>query len=259
MKITIPGVPLAKARHRSFLLGKHIRTYDAQSKEKDSVRWLMVKALQDAFNSEDRGSVLDASNLAFAGPISVEFVFYMPFPKSKSVSLTNRFLWGLEIPDVKPDLDNMEKFGCDCANGILFQDDKQIVELKSKKLYSLIPRTEIIIVPKKKLELHETAELILKTLNPSDFKNLTELTYELCCFTSSFDENGALKADLMDQEDYRKKLSQTAMYVSLLAEKYASYLSKIKKDFPKFCEVYEKSTTCKAALQNQLRDGKVLC
>jgi len=82
--------------------------------------------------------------LLYLGPISIEFRFYMPIP----VSLSKKKR--LELVDTehfkKPDIDNLIKFYCDAANGVVFKDDSQICELGAAKYYSTKPRTEIDIV-----------------------------------------------------------------------------------------------------------------
>lgn len=44
-----------------------------------------------------------------------------------------------------PDLSNMIKFYEDCLNGILWEDDRLIVEIYSFKIYAETPGTLIII------------------------------------------------------------------------------------------------------------------
>ena len=72
----------------------------------------------------------------YKGALLLKIYFFMPTPKKKA---SNQHI-------VKPDLSNLIKFVEDSANGILFADDKQIVEIYAKKIYSENPRTELIIV-----------------------------------------------------------------------------------------------------------------
>jgi len=68
----------------------------------------------------------------------------MKMPKSSKVK-TNKML-NNEIKNTKrPDLDNIIKFFLDSMNGLVFTDDSLIWKLKAQKVYSLDPRTEIII------------------------------------------------------------------------------------------------------------------
>ena len=53
---------------------------------------------------------------------------------------------------IKVDLDNLEKFVKDAGNGILWRDDCLICNVSKVKLYSSIPRTEIVITPLRNVE-----------------------------------------------------------------------------------------------------------
>lgn len=61
------------------------------------------------------------------GPLAVSLDFYFTKPKSAPKSRI--------YPTVKPDIDNLVKLVLDSANGVLYDDDKQIVECNVKKLY----------------------------------------------------------------------------------------------------------------------------
>lgn len=75
------------------------------------------------------------------GPVSVEieFVFHRPIrPKHKSAHI------------VKPDVDNLIKAALDAGNGILWDDDAQVCEIKARKLYAdapVSPRVIMVIKP----------------------------------------------------------------------------------------------------------------
>ena len=45
----------------------------------------------------------------------------------------------------KPDIDNMLKFVMDAGNNVIWYDDSQIFKVEMEKVYSLSPRTEIIV------------------------------------------------------------------------------------------------------------------
>jgi penicillin V acylase-like amidase (Ntn superfamily) len=47
MRIVIPGDPIPKARHRSFIRNNHIATYDAQATEKNDFRIKLFEAIRD--------------------------------------------------------------------------------------------------------------------------------------------------------------------------------------------------------------------
>lgn len=243
MKFTLPGIPVPQQRHRTKRVRQMVWEYDPQAKEKDSKAWDLKQQLKEAFNSSNKALSMEASNLAFATAVSVEIVFFMPFPASASNKRLNRFLWGMEAMIEKPDLDNLEKLVLDCSKGILFTDDKIVVELKSKKVYSLNPRTEITVMPKKPIDIHETADAILQTLSPCEFHDLVEITHELSSFAACITENTDLATLEQDPHLYRKRLTEAACLVSELAERYSTYLASIKKKYPQFCDVVHESKT----------------
>lgn len=73
-------------------------------------------------------------------PIAICLTFYLPRPKSAS---KEKRPW----PDVRPDVDNFVKLALDAMQGIVFEDDSQIIECNCRKLYADAgePRTEVVI------------------------------------------------------------------------------------------------------------------
>lgn len=130
MIITIPGDPIPQKRARV----SRNRFYDPLS--------IIKKQLQPIVESQvDIKAILTV-------PIEADITFYMPFTKatSKSQRCSNAY-----VPHSKrPDLDNLLKFYLDLLNGIVYFDDSLIAKLTAKKLYSVEPKTVIII---KQLEL----------------------------------------------------------------------------------------------------------
>ena len=68
------------------------------------------------------------------GPLAVAMTFYLPRPKRSK----------REYPSVRPDIDNYCKAVMDALNGMIWQDDGQIVQLEASKRYGE-PRAEIEI------------------------------------------------------------------------------------------------------------------
>ena len=66
-------------------------------------------------------------------------------PKSWSGKRKDAALHGFERPTVAPDWDNIGKC-LDALNGIVWQDDKQIVSATVEKVYGQLPRIEIEVV-----------------------------------------------------------------------------------------------------------------
>jgi Holliday junction resolvase RusA-like endonuclease len=113
-------IPLLRARHGLR------RTWDSQKQIK------LVKGieLRNQHNDHD----------LLSGPLRVDISFYFAIPKSRKKNT----LLGAPFVQV-PDLDNLIKFFFDLGSGILYDDDKLIVEIISRKLYDNLPRTEIKI------------------------------------------------------------------------------------------------------------------
>jgi len=84
----------------------------------------------------------------FRGGLFLMVRAFLPVPKSRTTGKKGRkfleeALAGKERPTTKPDMDNLVKHFKDCAKGILWQDDKQVVSCLSEKFYGDPPRWEI--------------------------------------------------------------------------------------------------------------------
>ena len=80
----------------------------------------------------------------FKGLLEVEVLFFVAMPKSwsKKKKVTKHEAYC----DNNADIDNYIKATFDALNGVLYEDDKQIVRIKnSEKRYSSTPRTEFSI------------------------------------------------------------------------------------------------------------------
>lgn len=130
IKLTITGQPIAKKRPRFVRRGAFVGTYNPQETEEG--RWLWEARQQWA------GQPME-------GPVSLDVLFVMPIPKSASKKAKAAMLAGEVWHTKKPDLDNMEKWVCDCLNGSAWGDDSQVVSMSSRKIYGESPRTEIVI------------------------------------------------------------------------------------------------------------------
>jgi len=131
MKITIPGKPIAKARPRFARRGKSVTTYKTQQTEEGRFLWHVYQQM--------------GNQKPISGPISISLWFYMPIPKSTSKKQAGLMQDGKIHHTKKPDASNMIKFAEDVLNGIVFEDDRQIVDVMAWKRYSDKPRTEIVI------------------------------------------------------------------------------------------------------------------
>lgn len=78
-------------------------------------------------------------------PLSVSIDVFLPVPKSTSKKKRFAMLKSDIRPTVKPDIDNAAKSILDGMNGVVFDDDKQIVNLNVRKFYGNDPRVEVRI------------------------------------------------------------------------------------------------------------------
>jgi Holliday junction resolvase RusA-like endonuclease len=83
----------------------------------------------------------------FEGPVRVLIVSVHVVPASWSSTKRAKALAGAIRPNVKPDFDNIGKLICDAMNGIVYLDDKQIVDGRVVKWYGPIPMMEVTVTP----------------------------------------------------------------------------------------------------------------
>ena len=81
------------------------------------------------------------------GPVALEVEFVFPYTKAHRSSILFRIGVGLGLVqhDRRPDLDNLAKAVLDAANGILWADDAQIVEMRLVKAYAEQPGVRLIV------------------------------------------------------------------------------------------------------------------
>lgn len=127
---TIDGPAVGKGRPRVSTIAGRPRMYTPAK----TVAWerLVTEAAASAM-----GSWVPSSH-----PWSVRIVIFAPIPASWSRKRQEAAKRGDEVPG-KPDLDNVAKAVLDACNGVLYEDDKQVVQLRVEKAYCTDPRTEI--------------------------------------------------------------------------------------------------------------------
>lgn len=209
MKIIIPGNPISKTRHRSFVRFGKICTYDAQESKKHTVkRILNLSCIQNSYQIDE-------------SPLHVDIIFQMDSFCGASNAIKNIREWGILPCTKKPDLDNLEKFVLDCGNGILWPDDRFIIKLTSKKIYSNKPCTIIMIKPISKVIMSKEQENVFKIFNPDD---LREIELDMYKIGKNYEDT-----DGMDNQDYFKKsMASTADSLIEFTEKWLEKLKKLK-------------------------------
>jgi Holliday junction resolvase RusA-like endonuclease len=222
MKIVIPGDPIPKARHRTFVRNGRSQTYDPQHREKNHTHDLFVLAVREAMSDENEEIALEASNLAKARKFHLSVTFYMWLNVSDSETAKNAKLWGFDPCNKKPDCSNMLKFYEDAANEVLYPDDSMIVSGDFKKVFDTNPRTEINIMTLDELFLVPHAEAIIKLFSP---ETLTEFLDDV----KRFDTICAREVVEAESVDRRDGLLGAALLLETFAEKYGDTFQKIKK------------------------------
>jgi len=128
--LTVTGKPIAKARPKFVRRGKFVSAYNPQETEEGRWLWQVIQQYKGP---------------PISGPVRLSLAFWMPIPKSTSKKKREQMLTGYLHHDKKPDIDNLIKFTFDCLNGVLFEDDRQVIGISAIKTYSEIPRTVVVL------------------------------------------------------------------------------------------------------------------
>ena len=135
ISFTIPGAPVGKGRPRFARRGNFVTTYTPErtASYENLVKFHAAMAMKN-------GKPL------LKGALSVLFSIHAPIPASWSKKQKEAALKQELRPTTKPDLDNCAKLLADAMNGIVYDDDKQIVDMLVRKQYSDTPRVEIKVM-----------------------------------------------------------------------------------------------------------------
>jgi Holliday junction resolvase RusA-like endonuclease len=79
------------------------------------------------------------------GAVAAYLHIGVPIPPSYSKTRQKACIEGLERPTKKPDIDNIVKAILDGMNGIVYLDDKQVVDLHLTKVYSSKEGIDIMV------------------------------------------------------------------------------------------------------------------
>ena len=215
MIFELVGLPTPKARHRyHFAKGKPI-SYDPQSDEKTTAKFRLKAILNNAIRSQNKEAIELSRHKAFA----VDFEFHMEYPKSMSSKKRAVGLWIDKVLS-KPDVDNLAKFYLDAANEILWSDDKQIIELRAKKVYSEIPKTIITVTGITQMPISEDAKGIIGFFPPSRYD---EMLSDIRFLTT---------LESIPNRSQEQKATSAAYIISRIADRYCEDLKKINAKYP---------------------------
>jgi len=130
---TVYGEPQGKGRPRFARRGAFTHAYTPEKTKtyEDEIRFMARAAM--------------GASPPLETPVTVAIYIRMEIPKSFSKQKRKDALAGIIKPMKKPDGDNILKCFLDAMNGIVYVDDKQVVNIHLKKVYSEIGAVEIMI------------------------------------------------------------------------------------------------------------------
>lgn len=131
---TVPGPPIAKGRPIASTFGGRVRMRTPD-------RTLRYEAQVAIFAKQ---AMAAAGHAPVAGPVFVNATAVFAIPASWSKRKQAAALAGEVYPTGRPDLDNIIK-AVDGANGIVWLDDAQIVDVHAKKRYGAVPGLKVSV------------------------------------------------------------------------------------------------------------------
>lgn len=120
-EIVVPGAPVGKARARSAPGRRRPYTPARTAAWETQCGWLAAQAMR--------------RRDPFAGAVVLHVLAVLEVPGSWSMARRAEALAGTIAPEVKPDFDNVEKIVADSLSGIVYRDDKQVVDSMFSKRY----------------------------------------------------------------------------------------------------------------------------
>jgi Holliday junction resolvase RusA-like endonuclease len=128
--IVVHGDPVPQHRPRFVRTGKFVRTYNVKEDNtyREKLYWEAKKQVKRPISREI--------------PLLVELNVYRRLTSALARKAEEAEM-GLIQPNTRPDIDNYIKQVFDALNGIVWEDDGQIVKVVAAKWYSATPRIEI--------------------------------------------------------------------------------------------------------------------
>lgn len=122
--IVIEGDPTAKGRPKFARRGSFVTTYTPEK----------TREYENRVSIEARLSMGD--RLPMTGPVGIHLQLFMQVPASYSKAKRVACLSGQMVPTKKPDWENVAKSVCDAFNGIVWNDDSQVVDATVTKRFA---------------------------------------------------------------------------------------------------------------------------
>lgn len=132
IEFTIPGKPVGQGRPRFSRHRGYVQTYDpAKSRQYKAMATMCAQRVYS-------GNPLET-------PLKITVKAYFGLYKSYTKKRREACLSGQEVPTKKPDIDNIVKGIMDSLNGVIYHDDKQVIQLVAFKAYAEKPRVEVTV------------------------------------------------------------------------------------------------------------------
>lgn len=125
--VWIPGDPVSQGRPRFVRRGRYMGAIDPERSRlwKHHARGYIREAMKDA--------------APLLGPLELSVLFVFSCPASHCAKPTKRNPEPAPTPrrwrESRPDIDNLTKAVMDASNGLIFEDDCQIVRLDARKVW----------------------------------------------------------------------------------------------------------------------------
>ena len=132
---TIPGTPVGKGRPKFARRGAFVTTYTPE-KTASYENLVKVKAEEAMVGRE-----------LIAGAVAVTILLFITPPASWSNKKMLQALNHEILPTTKPDIDNVIKGILDAMNEIVWNDDKQVVDVTVRKRYANTARATVEVRP----------------------------------------------------------------------------------------------------------------
>lgn len=141
LNFVIPGKPEPYARARFRRFGKFVQCYNPKAKIEDNYRAIMKNQIPDKYRDEINALL---SNKDVEYYVAIKGDFYIPISASENSERT--YLKAMKVirPDVRNgDIDNYLKLLLDAMHGVIYNDDKCVVDVIAHKFYGIEPKSEI--------------------------------------------------------------------------------------------------------------------
>lgn len=133
--ICVPGLPIAKGRPKFARRGNFVTTYTPE-KTRDYEAIVAAEAVTSM-----RGEA------PLKGPLELTMQIFLPIPTSYSKKKAQACREQSMVPTKTPDWENVAKSVCDAFNGIVWDDDSQIVDAHVSKRFADTACVIAIVTP----------------------------------------------------------------------------------------------------------------